>query len=175
MFSCPEPPTHLCQSNFVVLFSNSLCQGICKMWLLNNLHVSVKHSCSFDGKQFAGLSDLFCNLDFSSRYKPNICLAFQYWNKKIAWSHGLGVLSEITKLRFMPVINLILWRCGWSAWSDTRRSSRATVCLRRQRKVQRMGTRRERSQVVPSNSHHSSMYTPLSCCLWIKRKGWCLT
>lgn len=106
-FSCPEPqPT--CVKVTLWSCSQIICQGICKMWLLNNLHVSIKHSRSFDEKQFAGLLDLFCSLDFSSRYKPNLCLQFQYWNKKIAWSHGLGVISERTKLRFMPVINLIL-------------------------------------------------------------------
>lgn len=36
----------------------NLCQGVCKTWLLNNSHLSMKGSCPFDGKQIAGLSDL---------------------------------------------------------------------------------------------------------------------
>lgn len=82
-------------------------------------------------------------------------------NNLTPWS---GVRSEIVKLRFMPDIGLIPHRWGWSAQSDTTRS------LRRQRKVQRLGTQRERSQAIPPNSHLPSMCTPLPRCLWIKKK-----
>lgn len=147
---------------------------MCKTWLLNNSHLSMKQlliwwktNCRSLGLTFATwiflpvVSQIFA-WHFSTEIK----------NSLTPWS---GVRLEIAKLRFRPEINLILYRWGQSAQSDTRRSLRWTAGLRRQKKVQRLGMQRERSQVIPSNSHLSSMCTPLPTAFELKGRGWCLT
>lgn len=77
-FICPEPQSTQCQSHAVVLFPlicakvcakraelfASLCETKLLIWWKPNWR---SHT-------------YFCSLDFSSGYKPNICLAFQCRN-----------------------------------------------------------------------------------------------
>lgn len=92
-----------------------VCQGVCKTWVLNNSHLSMKPSYSFDGKRIPGL-----RLTFATWTSPLFISQIVAWhfNREIKnnFTPCSGVRLETTKLRFVPEIDPLYVRLIGTVW-----------------------------------------------------------
>lgn len=93
----------------------NVCQGVCKIWVLNNSHLSVKPSYSFDGKHITGLRLTFATWT-SPLFKSQIVAWHFNTEIKNNFTPCAGLRLETTKLRFMPEIDPLYVRLIGTVW-----------------------------------------------------------